>query len=134
MYGFVLLIDDLSKGRLLELWNKDRDESTDEDEFNNEPFVKAASSFRNNMFSDVISLLTQAIDSGTCMKEVWSINEWVWSIAGSDVFKPHAYLLRGTFYCLWRRDHDAMNDLQRVVDSGDIPAEVRYKIYMYINM
>ncbi len=34
------------------------------------------------------------------------------------------HLLRGTLYCLWRRDNEALEDLQRVLDWEGLSIEV----------
>ncbi len=85
-------VDDLSEERLKELWSTrskpkvievteaepvredgedvvilvqpETQEVTEEDGFNEEPFVKAAAAFRENKFHGILELLTEAITNG----------------------------------------------------------------------
>ena len=48
----------------------------------------------------------------------------VLSDTGSPVFLPHALLLRGTFYTMWRDNVKALKDLDAVIETEDIENEV----------
>ena len=63
-------IDDLSKGRLRELWNE-RGETAEEEDglFEKQAFVRAASSFTSGQYSGIIDVLTEAIEAGKVMKK-----------------------------------------------------------------
>ena len=50
------------------------------------------------------------------------------------MFRPHAYLLRGTFRYLWRQYQGALDDLQCVVDTPDLPVEVMDYMLVYLDM
>ena len=50
------------------------------------------------------------------------------------MFRPHAYLLRGTFRYLWRQYQGALDDLQCVVDTPDLPVEVIDYMLVYLDM
>lgn len=54
---FPLCVDDLSKATLKSLWES-------EEGFDDEPFVRAAALFRDETFTDIIQLLTDAVESG----------------------------------------------------------------------
>lgn len=40
------------------------------------------------------------------------------------MFKPHALLLRGSLYGLWRQEDEAVNDLQAVIATSDLQVQV----------
>lgn len=44
---------------------------------------------------------------------------------GQAVFVPHARLLRGTLYALWREDEKGLKDLQEVVNTQGQDKNVR---------
>ena len=46
-------------------------------------------------------------------------------ISGQTVFVPHALLLRGILYALWREDEEGLKDLQEVVSILADDKEVR---------
>lgn len=50
---------------------------------------------------------------------------------GHDVFKPHALLLRGSLYCLWRLDQAALTDLKAVLDVPGLKSEVFVSFELY---
>ena len=50
---------------------------------------------------------------------------------GHDVFKPHALLLRGSLYCLWRQDQAALTDLKAVLDVPGLKSEVFESFELY---
>ena len=56
-----MFVDDLSKNRLKSLA---AEQSLDIDE-NTEPFITAAGMFRDNTFTSILEVLTNAIESGT---------------------------------------------------------------------
>jgi len=43
---------------------------------------------------------------------------------GCSVFLPHALLLRGTFYSLWRDNAKAQKDLDAVIETEGVEKEV----------
>ena len=109
------------------MWN-----STDEekDKFNVEPFVSAATQFRSGQYSGLLELLTQSIDNGIIYLLIFSycINL---VYLGHDIFKPHALLLRGSLYCLWRQDQASVTDLKAVLDVPGLKSEVLINIDLY---
>lgn len=46
-------------------------------------------------------------------------------LTGNAVFVPHALLLRGSMYSLYRQDPKALKDLQDVINTKDLPNEVK---------
>lgn len=44
---------------------------------------------------------------------------------GCPSFAPHALLLRGTMYILWRQSEKALKDLSDVINTKDISNEVK---------
>lgn len=42
------------------------------------------------------------------------------------MFKPHALLLRGSLYSVWRQDQNSVKDLEAVLSLPSLPAEVRF--------
>ena len=44
---------------------------------------------------------------------------------GHAVFRSHALLLRGSLHALWRMENDALRDLQEVINTQGLPAEVK---------
>jgi tetratricopeptide (TPR) repeat protein len=102
--------DDLSRERLDGLW-KGRDDVEGLD-IENEPFISAASQYNNGQYSKLLEVLTQAIDEGHV------------------VFRPHALLLRGSMYSLWRQDKCALDDLNAVLSLPDLPPEMYADVYV----
>ena len=46
---------------------------------------------------------------------------------GQAVFVPHALLLRGTLYALWREDEKGLKDLQDLVNTTGVDKQVYSK-------
>ena len=44
--------------------------------------------------------------------------------AGQAVFVPHALLLRGTLYAMWREDEKGLKDLQDLVNTSGVDKQV----------
>ena len=78
MYFSHVHVDDISKSRLMSLWksvrspspatdetNPDSVPSNEDEGFNSEPFVRAAVLYRESRFSDILEVLTEAVESGT---------------------------------------------------------------------
>ena len=80
----------------------------------------------------IISQWYTVIDGISPLKIELLLYMYVVSV-GHDVFKPHAHLLRGTLYCLWRKDQEALVDLERVVEWEGLSAEVGVSIRHGIN-
>lgn len=124
--------DDLSEERLKELWFKHRKSTPLDPEpeatlhedsslpaepleqshdnpyegFSEDPFVEAATMFRAQEYHGIIEKLTEAVETG-CV-----------------AFLPHALLLRGTMFILWRQSEKALKDLTDVTNSKDISTEM----------
>ena len=47
--------------------------------------------------------------------------------AGQAVFVPHALLLRGTLYALWREDEKGLKDLQDLINTAGVDKQVYSK-------
>ena len=52
---------------------------------------------------------------------------------GQTVFVPHALLLRGTLYALWREDEKGLKDLQDLVNTSGVDKQVHCKDVMLPN-
>ena len=94
--------------------------------FAKEPFVKAATMFSQNNFDTILGQLTAAIEEGNLLCLSISILLFLSTslLKGHPVFRPRAFMLRGSFRYLWRLYQEALDDLQCVVDTPDLPVEV----------
>ena len=83
--------------------------------------------FHDEKYNGIIEQLTEAVENGTCknthpppyLHHCITLHTY-FARTGTAVYVPHALLLRGSMYALFRQDSSALKDFQAVINTKDL--------------